>query len=83
MLTIMGIAAKKLGLAIEGTRVTVEKEMVAVPLRRIGALKVVIEVPTLGLTEEQKQQLEKAALTCPVHQSLHPDVAMPIVFRWA
>ena len=82
MLTIMGIAARKHALAIEGTTVTVEKEMVATPARRIGALQVVINVPTMGLTYEQKQLLEQAALTCPVHHSLHPDVAMPVTFRW-
>ncbi len=83
MLTIMGIAARTLGVAIEGARVAVEKEMAATPVRRIGALKVVITVPTPALTDAQKRTLEKAALSCPVHQSLHPDIAIPVEFIWA
>lgn len=55
MLTIMGIAARKLGISIDGTKVSVVKEMVATPVRRIGALKVVIDVPTAGLDDTQKK----------------------------
>ena len=82
MLTIMGIAARKLELDLRGTTVIVTKSMVAAPLRRIGTLAVVITVP-LALDDAQKQTLIDAAMTCPVGQSLHPDVAMPVEFRWA
>lgn len=81
MLTIMGIAARKLKIELAGATVSVEKEMVTAPVRRIGALKVVIRVP-LVLDESQQQALRDAALSCPVHQSLHPDVAMPVEFVW-
>lgn len=79
MLTIMGIAARKMQIDITGTKVTVTKEMVAAPIRRIGRLATTIAVP-IALTDEQKTHLEKATLTCPVHQSLHPDVALPVAF---
>ncbi|HUA68491.1 MAG TPA: OsmC family protein [Candidatus Saccharimonadales bacterium] len=82
MLTLMGIAARSLKVDLKGTRVTVQKEMVAAPLRRIGTLAVKIAVP-VKLTDEQKLKLEQAALTCPVHKSLHPDVQMPVEFLWA
>ncbi len=82
MLTIMGISAKKQRINIDGATVQVVKEMVASPVRRIGALKVVITVPGV-FTDEQKEALKQAALSCPVHQSLHPDVAMPVEFRWS
>lgn len=81
MLTIMGIAARKMQLDITGTKVSVTKEMVVQPIRRIGKLNTVITVPH-PVSDEQKTQLEKAALTCPVHQSLHPDIALPITFQW-
>jgi len=80
MLTIMGIAARKMQIDIAGTKVTVTKEMVTAPIRRIGKLTTMIALPT-ALNDEQKAQLEKAALTCPVHQSLHPDIALPITCR--
>lgn len=82
MLTIMGIAARSMNIDIKGTQVTVQKEMVATPLRRIGKLGVKIKVPG-KLTAEQKQKLQNAAHTCPVHKSLHPDVAIPVEFVWA
>jgi putative redox protein len=81
MLTIMGIAARNLNVDLKGTQVTVQKEMVATPLRRIGQLAVRITVP-VKVTEEQKLKLERAAHTCPVHKSLHPDVQIPVEFVW-
>lgn len=81
MLTIMGIVARRHELDIRGTTVKVEKEMNLNP-RRIGKLSVVIRVPGI-LTAEQKQLLENAAHNCPVHKSMHPDVAMPIRFEWS
>jgi len=80
-MTVMGIAARSLQIDLTGSKVTVQKEMTAMPLRRIGKLAVTIDVP-VKVTDSQKQQLEKAALTCPVHKSLHPDVQMPITFNW-
>ena len=82
MLTLMGIAARSLNVDLTGSRVSVQKEMVATPMRRIGKLGVKISVPT-KLTAEQRQKLEQAALTCPVHKSLHPDVQLPVEFVWA
>lgn len=81
MLTIMGIAARTHHLELDGTTVVVEKHMVTQPVRRVGKLEVTIYVPH-NLSSDDKQKLERAALTCPVHQSLHPDVQMPITFNW-
>ncbi len=75
MLTIMGIAARNMNVDLKGTQVTVQKEMVATPLRRIGKLGVQIKVPG-KLTDEQKKKLENAANTCPRPQkppSGHPN----------
>lgn len=82
MLTVMGIAARTLQIQLEGARVVVNKHMASAPVRRIATLEVAITVP-VALSDAQKQQLEKAAYTCPVHQSLHPDIAMPVTFHWA
>ena len=35
----------------------------------------------LPATHPQREALERAALTCPVHQSLHPEVEKPVTFR--
>jgi putative redox protein len=82
-LTLMGLAAQRSHLDIAGTRVHVVKEMVALPVRRIGALKVTITVPAdkaAKLSPADRTRLENAARTCPVHKSLHPDIDAPITF---
>jgi len=80
MLTLMGIAAQRMEIDLSGTTVTVTKEMTPAP-RRIGRLAVTFRVP-LSLNPEQRQKLENAAMTCPVHKSLHPDVQIPVSFKW-
>jgi putative redox protein len=82
ILSVMGILANSLKLDLRGTTVVVNKAMVSKPKRMIAALSTVITVP-VAVTEEQKQKLLQAAHMCPVHESLHPDVAQPIEFRWA
>ena len=81
MLTIMGIVARRDGLAIEGTTVRVTKEMTAQPPRRIARLSVTFNLPA-PLTAGQRQKLEAAAHTCPVHKSIHPDIEVPVVFNY-
>ena len=81
MVTIMGIYAERHGIDLRGTTVHVEKEMVAASVRRIGRLATEIRVP-LAPDHPQRAALERAALTCPVHQSLHPDVEKPVSFVW-
>ena len=82
ILTTMGIVAKLMNVDLRGAKVSVKKEMALKPSRRIGVLTVVLDIP-VSPTPEQKQRLEEVALKCPVHHSLHPDVQMPIEFRWA
>jgi putative redox protein len=81
MLTIMGIVAQRDGIDLSGATVHVVKEMTPPP-RRIGKLTVEINVP-VELTPEQQQKLKNAAMTCPVHRSLHPDVEIPVKFSFA
>ena len=81
MLTVMGIMARTLNIDIAGTTATVEKEMTAAPPRMIASLSVKIHVPH-SHSPENKQKLERAAHTCPVHKSLHPDVRTSIEFTW-
>jgi putative redox protein len=82
MLTTMGIMARTLHLDIAGATATVEKEMSTHPPRRIARLAVKIHVPRT-LSDETKLKLERAAHTCPVHKSLHPDIDAPIAFSWS
>ena len=81
MLTTMAISAKRHGIDLAGASATVQKEMTAQPTRRIGQLTVQISVPT-ELSEEDRRRMKAAAMTCPVHRSMHPDVKMPVTFIW-
>jgi putative redox protein len=81
MATIMGLEAKRSNLDIDGLRVQVLKEMTADPVRRIGSLKTRLVFPKgKPLTAADRARLEAAANVCPVKQSLHPDVKMPVEF---
>lgn len=81
MLTVMGIMARTLNIDIAGTTATVEKEMTTAAPRRIASLTVKIQVPR-SVSLEDREKLERAAHTCPVHKSLHPDVQAPVEFTW-
>ena len=81
MLTVMGIQARTLKIDIAGATATVEKEMTGTAPRRIQSLAVKIHVPH-ALSSEDQLKLERAAHTCPVHKSLHPDIQVPIEFVW-
>ena len=82
ILTTMGIMARTLSLDIAGATATVEKQMTATPPRRLDSLTVEVHVPHT-FSPEDRQKLERAAHTCPVHKSLHPDIKVPIRFTWA
>jgi putative redox protein len=82
MVTIMGLFAERHEMDLTGTKVNVSKEMLQEPVRRIKRLAVDITIP-LPVTHPKKSALEKAALTCPVHESLHPDVEIPVHFHWS
>jgi putative redox protein len=81
MLTLMGIYARRQGLSLDGAKAHVKKEMASHPVRRIGQLTVELIVP-LAADHPKRAALEQAALTCPVHKSLHPDIAIPVSFVW-
>ena len=83
MLTIMGIKARDMQINLEGTKIDITKVMATDP-RRIGEIKVVINFPeNLQTEEKQRIILERAAMTCPVFESLHPDLKKDVEFKWS
>ena len=80
MATVMGIYAERHGIDLSGMRVEVSKEMTQTPPRRIARLATEIWFPA-GV--KKSEPLERAALTCPVHASLHPEVEKPVIFHYA
>jgi putative redox protein len=68
---------------LEGTRIDLVKEMVTDPVRRIGRVTADVHFPA-GLRFSAKDRLiiRRAAETCPVKHSLHPDVTVDLRFHF-
>jgi len=81
LMTIMGLVAQRNAIDLTGMKAHVVKEMTSTPVRRIQTLKVTVTLPPgRTLSAGDRAQLEQAAHTCPVKQSLHPDVAVQVQF---
>lgn len=81
IMTVMGIVAARHDIELAGMRAETVKEMTQTPPRRIAALKTRITVP-LPADHPHRAALEKAGLSCPVHESIHPEIDAAIEFVW-
>ena len=81
MMTIMGIAAERHSINLVGMQAETIKEMSKDMPRRIAGLRTRLTIP-LPADHPQRALLENAAHTCPVHKSIHPEIAAPIEFVW-
>ena len=79
-LTTMALVASREGISLGEARARVEKRMTPPP-RRVGELVLEIDMPS-GLSAAHRARLEEAAHGCPVARSLHPDVKLPVSFRY-
>ncbi len=82
ILTVMGIAAREQKVSIDGTTCSITKIMATEP-RRVGAIEITFNFPAGDYSDKVKIILERAAKTCPVAKSLHPDLEEKLVFNWA
>ena len=80
ILTIMGISAQAHGFSVDGTRIETEKIMTSNP-RRVGELKLDIYLPRNDYSEREMRFIETAVKTCPVANSVHPDIIKNITFH--
>jgi uncharacterized OsmC-like protein len=82
MLTIMGMRAVEMNVDLTGVKIDIEKLMKQDP-RRVGGVNLTFHFPeSLELTERQQTILKKAADTCPVKYSIHPDIEVNVQYRW-
>jgi putative redox protein len=79
--TVIGIVAKRKEIAVEGMAVTVRKFMSDGQPRRISRLELDLSVPLPGSHPDRKL-LESAARSCPVNQSIHPDIEVVMNWTW-
>jgi len=82
MATVMGITATRAGVRLDGLTAQIEKHMTSAPPRRIARIVVRFAMPA-GIPAQTRPVLEKAAHTCPVALSLHPEVVQDVSFGYA
>ncbi len=82
-MTLIGIYAKNHNIDVSGMTAQATKTMASAPPRRIQRLDVLITMPDREYDAHAKTALERAALTCPVHKSLHAEMEQHIVLKWA
>jgi uncharacterized OsmC-like protein len=80
MLTVMGIKATEMKVNFSGSTAEITKIMAADP-RRIAEIHITFEM-NLVADEKTRTILERTAMTCPVHYSLHPEIKKEIIFNW-
>ena len=81
MLTTMGILAQREGIDMSGMHTEVLKIMTGAP-RKIAEVQITLTHSSLRVTDEQKQKLKNAALTCPVALSLNDSLKQTVVFNF-
>ena len=82
MMTIMGILAEREGIDLTSVEFETTKVMTASP-RKISEILIEFDLTGVVATEAQKEKLKRAAHTCPVALSLHPDIKQEVTFRFA
>jgi uncharacterized OsmC-like protein len=80
MVSIMAIKSKDLNLDLMGSTVEITKVMQPEP-RKIAKIIVVLNM-SVAADAKSKTILERAAMTCPVFLSLHPDIEKDVTFNW-
>lgn len=80
MLTVMGIKTRDMGVDLKNTYADVTKTMASNP-RRIAKVEVHLHFPE-RYEDKVRKIIENTARTCPVAQSLHPDIEQVIAFSY-
>lgn len=82
MLTTMAIRARDLEEKLIGTVTETEKIMSAAP-RKIAGISIRFNWPVeIGFSADEKKRLEEIAWSCPVKESIHPDIQLKVDFNW-
>jgi uncharacterized OsmC-like protein len=80
MLTLMEMAAARMGVDMTGTTLDITKVMASDP-RRIAEIGIEVWFP-FAADSKTRLILQRAADTCPVAKSLHPDLRQVVNFHY-
>jgi uncharacterized OsmC-like protein len=81
MITIIGIAAREHGFNIDGAGLEVTKVMYSDP-RRVGEVHISLIMPHDDYSAKERLMIERITRTCPVSQSLHPDLLQKVTIKY-
>ncbi|MDR2883130.1 MAG: OsmC family protein [Alistipes sp.] len=80
MLTLMDMAAARMGIDMAGTTLDITKVMAADP-RRIAGIEIEVRFP-FAADKKTRTIIERAGNTCPVARSLHPDLRQTVTYNY-
>ena len=80
MISIMAIKCMNTDVNLVGSTVEITKIMQPEP-RKIAKIIVVLNMSPV-IDQKMQTILERAAMTCPVFLSLHPDIEKDVTFNW-
>ncbi|MGD1044402.1 MAG: OsmC family protein [Bacteroidota bacterium] len=81
VITTAGMIAQRENVKLEGTKIYAEKHMSTDSPRRIVKIVLEFDMPK-SIPLNIRPKLKATAASCPVKQSIHPDVAVDIDFRF-
>jgi putative redox protein len=81
IITTVGMIAQREKVILEGTKIYAEKHMSADAPRRIVKVVLEFDMPK-NIPLKFRPMLKATAASCPVKQSMHPDIAVDIQFRY-
>ena len=81
-ITVVGIAARTHGFNVDGTEMKITKIMASEP-RRVGEVIVEMTFPHIKYSEKEKSIIRHTINTCPVGQSLNPDLKQTFILNFA
>ncbi|MES2795566.1 MAG: OsmC family protein [Bacteroidota bacterium] len=83
IITTMSIFGQKEGIDFTGSALTGTKIMTQEGPRKIARIEIEIELKTnIELEQPQKEKYERIAATCPVAQSLSPELEQVVKISW-
>ena len=80
-ITVVGIAARTHGFNVDGTEIKITKIMASEP-RRVGEVIVEFDFPAVRYSEKEKAIITHTIKTCPVSQSLNPDLKQTFIINF-
>jgi putative redox protein len=79
-LSVAVMVGERLGCSMAGSQLEATRKLASQPVR-ISEIAVVLHLPE-DVADEHRARIQQAAQRCPVRESLHPDIAVQLDFRY-